>query len=149
MSDILKILKQHPQWVQAQHIARQLQHHNFKAYIVGGAIRDALIHNSKITSQSRRPTTKEVSTSDIDMASNAMPDDVERIFPYAIGVGRAFGIMSIPNSSQPNANHKLSVSPCDGHHARPQWPRQPAGAGGRANQQESHAQACELATLRS
>ena len=158
MSDILKILKQHPQWPQAQHIARQLQHHNFKAYIVGGAIRDALIQSSKITSQSRRPTTKEVSTSDIDMASNAMPDDVEKIFPHAIGIGRAFGIMSIPNTPQVNASHKPSLAPTQ---RRPlatpprRWGRadqqesQAKPARGRANQQESHAQACELATLRS
>ena len=50
----------------------------FEAYFAGGAVRDLLL-GRQIT--------------DIDIATSASPDVIERLFPRTIGVGRAFGVV--------------------------------------------------------
>lgn len=57
-----------------------LQHHGFEAYIVGGAVRDLLI--------GRAPK-------DFDVATNASPEQVLRIFRRAWLIGRRFQIVHV------------------------------------------------------
>lgn len=53
----------------------------YAAYLVGGAVRDVLLG---------------AVTNDFDLATDATPEEVEALFPNAIDVGRAFGVMKIP-----------------------------------------------------
>ena len=55
-----------------------------RGWIVGGTVRDL----------ARGDAPK-----DVDMASAAPPDEIERLFPRAIGVGRAFGTMIVVTPS--------------------------------------------------
>ena len=52
----------------------------FEAYLVGGCVRDFLLS---------RPI------QDFDIATNAKPEEVEKLFPKVVGVGRAFGVMKV------------------------------------------------------
>jgi poly(A) polymerase len=61
-------------------IVRRLQKHGFDAYWVGGCVRDFLLR--------RKP-------GDYDIATNALPAEVERLFKRTIPVGRKFGVMIV------------------------------------------------------
>jgi len=61
-------------------IVRLLQNHGFAAYWVGGCVRDFLL--------GRKP-------GDYDIATNALPAQVEEIFKRTIPVGRKFGVMIV------------------------------------------------------
>ncbi len=64
----------------ARKIASTLRAAGHVAWLVGGAVRDlALEHPVK----------------DVDIATDALPDDVERLFTHTKGVGRAFGTMLV------------------------------------------------------
>ncbi len=56
----------------------------FEAYLVGGCVRDFLLG---------RPI------KDFDVATNATPDQVEKIFPQVIATGRAFGVLRVKNEN--------------------------------------------------
>ncbi|MBU6375774.1 MAG: CCA tRNA nucleotidyltransferase [Bdellovibrionales bacterium] len=56
----------------------------FVGFLVGGCVRDFLLS---------RPT------KDYDIATNALPDELEKIFPNALEVGKAFGVLKIPSSN--------------------------------------------------
>ena len=61
-------------------ICNRLHAAGFEAYIVGGAVRDALLKKA---------------LSDIDLCSNATPDEIEVLFPKAIPTGKAFGTLTL------------------------------------------------------
>ncbi|MFT7541348.1 MAG: tRNA nucleotidyltransferase/poly(A) polymerase, partial [Gammaproteobacteria bacterium] len=60
----------------AQFAARTLQEHGFRAWIVGGGVRDLALG---------------ITPKDIDLATDALPGQVEEIFDRTIPVGKAFG----------------------------------------------------------
>jgi poly(A) polymerase len=62
-------------------IIRTLRDHGHKAYLVGGCVRDLLLE--------REPA-------DYDVATDATPEDVMRIFPETYAVGAQFGVVLIP-----------------------------------------------------
>jgi tRNA nucleotidyltransferase/poly(A) polymerase len=64
----------------AAKIVEQLQHAGFEAFWVGGSVRDFLL--------GREP-------GDYDIATNAVPDEIERLFHKTISVGRKFGVMVV------------------------------------------------------
>jgi poly(A) polymerase len=68
----------------AQHattIVQTLQSKGFTAYFAGGCVRDAL---------------REAPVKDIDIATNATPDEITALFPaQSIGVGKSFGVMLV------------------------------------------------------
>jgi poly(A) polymerase len=64
----------------AMTIVRRLQAVGFSAFWVGGCVRDFLLN--------RYPT-------DFDVATSAMPDQIEALFPRTIPVGRKFGVMVV------------------------------------------------------
>ncbi len=51
-----------------------------EAYLVGGCVRDFILNRE---------------IKDYDIATSASPDEVERLFPRVIGVGKAFGVMKV------------------------------------------------------
>lgn len=61
-------------------IVRRLQTAGFAAYWVGGCVRDFLL--------GREPH-------DYDIATNARPEAVEKLFPHTIAMGRKFGVMVV------------------------------------------------------
>src|SRR5271167_2809316 len=62
-------------------IVRTLRGRGHKAYLVGGCVRDLLL--------GREPA-------DYDVASDATPDEVMRIFPETYAVGAQFGVVLVP-----------------------------------------------------
>jgi poly(A) polymerase len=62
-------------------IIRRLRDKGHTAYLVGGCVRDILL--------GREPA-------DYDVAADATPDEVMRIFPEAYGVGAQFGVVLVP-----------------------------------------------------
>jgi len=62
-------------------VIRTLREHGHQAYLVGGCVRDLLLH--------REPA-------DYDVATDATPRDVMRIFPETYAVGAQFGVVLVP-----------------------------------------------------
>lgn len=67
-------------------VARTLREHGAQAWLVGGAVRDLAL--------GREPK-------DVDLATDALPERVEQVFPHAKGVGRAFGTMLVVHDGVP------------------------------------------------
>jgi len=65
----------------ATEVVRTLRDHGHKAYLVGGCVRDLLL--------GREPA-------DYDVATDATPDEVMRIFPRTWAVGAQFGVVLVP-----------------------------------------------------
>jgi poly(A) polymerase len=65
----------------AENIIRTLRERNYQAYLVGGCVRDLLL--------GRVPT-------DFDVATDATPEEVMRIFPQTFAVGAQFGVVLVP-----------------------------------------------------
>ncbi|MSU57431.1 MAG: CCA tRNA nucleotidyltransferase [Pedosphaera sp.] len=66
-------------------IVRRLQAAGFAAYWVGGCVRDFLL--------GREP-------GDYDIATDAVPEQIEKLFPHTIAVGRKFGVMVVVEAKQ-------------------------------------------------
>lgn len=61
-------------------IAEKLQDNGYKAYLVGGSIRDLLLGKTP---------------GDFDIATNAYPENIQTIFPKSIAVGASFGTIVV------------------------------------------------------
>jgi poly(A) polymerase len=87
----------------AADICRKLQASGFKAYLVGGCVRDLLLN--------REPE-------DYDVATDAHPARVQELFPSSADVGARFGvILVVANSSQVEvATFRSDVGYSDGRH---------------------------------
>ena len=64
----------------AAKVVRRLTRHGYEAYLVGGCVRDLLV--------GRRPK-------DFDVATNALPDDVRRLFKNSRIIGRRFRLAHV------------------------------------------------------
>jgi len=79
-------------------IVRTLRERGHKAYLVGGCVRDLLL--------SREPA-------DYDVATDATPDEVMRIFPDTYAVGAQFGVVLVPLPERDVASNVCTeTSPC-------------------------------------
>lgn len=67
-------------FTKAEKIIRKLQQERYEAFIVGGVVRDRLLGKS---------------LGDIDIATSALPEDVQRIFPKTIPVGVEHGTVIV------------------------------------------------------
>ena len=61
-------------------VARRLREAGFRALFAGGCVRDRLLG---------------LEPADHDVATDATPEEIRRVFPRAIGVGEAFGVMLV------------------------------------------------------
>src|SRR5216683_154923 len=77
-------------------IVRTLRDGGHQAYLVGGCVRDLVL--------GREPA-------DYDVATNATPDEVMRIFPETYAVGAQFGVVLVP---VPKAEQKSVIPSVDG-----------------------------------
>src|SRR5687768_3977877 len=70
----------HPDWPAVFTIIKTLQDNGFEALLAGGAVRDALMG---------------LTPGDLDVATKAEPDQVEKLFPQTVAVGKAFGVIRV------------------------------------------------------
>lgn len=69
-----------PLFLEASYVLEKIENEGFKAYFVGGCVRDHCLN---------RPI------KDIDIASSATPEDIQRIFPKTIPVGIEHGTVIV------------------------------------------------------
>ncbi len=79
-------MKQH-----ATNIVRELRQRGFQAYFAGGCVRDMLLG---------------VEAVDYDVATDATPQQVMRIFPDTYAVGAQFGVVLVPLKPPANSPPK-------------------------------------------
>lgn len=65
---------------QAEKVVKKIQNAGFKAFFAGGCVRDMLLN---------RPY------HDIDIATEATPDQVEQLFPKTLAIGKKFGVIVV------------------------------------------------------
>lgn len=92
----------------ATQVVARLLEAGFTAYFVGGCVRDLLLS---------------LEAKDYDIATDAHPEDIQRIFPEARGVGQRFGVSLVPVSER---QIEVAAFREDGpyyDHRRPAWVR--------------------------
>ena len=80
MNPIRQLLHSHPHWGAVQAIYHRLFAHGYKAFLAGGCVRDALLG---------------IPANDLDIATDATPDQIEQIFTKTVAVGKSFGVMRV------------------------------------------------------
>jgi tRNA nucleotidyltransferase/poly(A) polymerase len=80
MKSVEEILKKHPEWPAVSTIFHTLHPKGHLAYLAGGCVRDALLG---------------ISANDLDIATNATPEQIEKYFPKVVNVGKSFGVMRV------------------------------------------------------
>lgn len=63
-----------------KYIIKKIEEYNFKAYLVGGAVRNLILG---------------LEVFDYDITTNALPDDIENIFPKTIPTGKKYGTITV------------------------------------------------------
>lgn len=74
-------------WNSGAEVVERLRAAGHQAWLVGGCVRDRLLD---------RPL------KDADVATSAEPDEVERLFPRTVAVGKAFGVIKVLPSGRPD-----------------------------------------------
>ncbi len=87
----------------ARRVVETLQRHGHEAFFAGGCVRDELM--------GRTPK-------DYDVATSAIPDEVERLFPRTIAIGKAFGVIAVINEKETVevATFRKDTGTLDGRH---------------------------------
>lgn len=87
----------------ANRTCRTLRENGHQAYLVGGCVRDLLL--------GREPA-------DFDVATDATPEQVQRLFPRSLAVGAQFGVVVVTNESAhvEVATFRSDVGYSDGRH---------------------------------
>ncbi|MGI6385508.1 MAG: CCA tRNA nucleotidyltransferase [bacterium] len=67
-------------------VCHALHDGGYQSYVVGGALRDILLNQP---------------AKDFDVATDALPDEVERLFRRAVPTGKAFGTITVISQGQP------------------------------------------------
>lgn len=77
------IFTSHSDWPEVEEILKKIQSQGFKAVLVGGCVRDALIEG------------KRALPSDLDIATDATPEDIQGLFDRVEMVGKSFGVCMV------------------------------------------------------
>lgn len=80
MANLQDILESHPHWQAVEDIYHTLGAHGYKAFLAGGCVRDALLR---------------LVANDLDVATDATPEEIEKIFEKTVAVGKSFGVMRV------------------------------------------------------
>lgn len=80
VSLILEGLRQHPEGEIVEWLAQQLISSGYECCLVGGSVRDFLL---------------KLVPHDLDLVTNATPEQIELLFPDALPVGKQFGVMRL------------------------------------------------------
>lgn len=79
----------------AQKVARMLQKEGYKCYLVGGALRDVVLG---------------IEPDDYDLATDAKPEAMLKIFPKAVSTGARFGMVSALVNGNDGEIHDVQVT---------------------------------------
>lgn len=71
-------------------VVRTLQANGFQAYFAGGCVRDRLLSEAKSAFRGMKRQPK-----DYDVATNARPSQVIKLFPKTLAIGKAFGVVMV------------------------------------------------------
>lgn len=74
------------QWQAAKEVIKKIEHAGFEAFIVGGAVRDYYLKKEN---------------NDVDIATSAMPEEIQTIFSQTIDVGIAHGTVIVLDCGEP------------------------------------------------
>lgn len=90
-------------------IAEALQHAGFEAYLVGGSLRDVLLGKSP---------------EDYDIATNAYPEEVIKIFPKSVPTGAKFGTITVIGEDASGERYDVEVTTyrSEADYAGGRWP---------------------------
>jgi len=77
---IQKLLQQHPHWPIVEKIAGELMQRGHRVVLAGGCVRDALLG---------------VLAQDLDIATDATPEQVETYFERVLFIGKSFGVCRV------------------------------------------------------
>lgn len=80
MATVQSILESHPHWPAVEVIYHTLGARGYKAFLAGGCVRDALLG---------------LAAHDLDLATDASPEEIEKIFEKTVAVGKSFGVMRV------------------------------------------------------
>ncbi|WP_054968086.1 CCA tRNA nucleotidyltransferase [Alicyclobacillus ferrooxydans] len=85
------------------HVLSTLEEHGFEAFLVGGCVRDALLGTP---------------VHDYDVATNARPEQVIRLFPHSVPSGLAHGTVTVLLEHQPVevTTYRTEAAYSDGRH---------------------------------
>ena len=67
-------------------VVSRLRDHGFQAFLVGGCVRDMV---------------RGIEPSDYDVATSALPDDIERLFRHVVPTGKQHGTMTVLTAGRP------------------------------------------------
>lgn len=84
-------MQKHPQWNHVVDICSRLQAQGFEAVLAGGCVRDAL---------------RGELAQDLDIATSATPEQVEKIFEKVVMVGKSFGVCRIVNATSEGSDQE-------------------------------------------
>lgn len=90
-------------------VAETLQKHNFEAFLVGGSVRDLLLNTVP---------------RDFDVATNAYPDQIQKIFNKSIAVGAQFGTITAVVQDEKGESFDVEITTyrSDGDYTSGRWP---------------------------
>ncbi|MCS7318037.1 MAG: HD domain-containing protein [Candidatus Dojkabacteria bacterium] len=90
-------------------IAKKLKENNFEAYLVGGSVRDILLEREPL---------------DFDVATNAYPDEIVKIFPKSVPTGAKFGTITVvvPDENGENFNVEVTTYRSEADYFGARWP---------------------------
>lgn len=98
----------HPVLLQALYIINQLQEAGHAAYFVGGAVRDVLLERS---------------IQDVDIATNALPEETLKLFPKAFATGLQHGTVTVVHE---HINYEVTTFRVEDHYINYRKPEQVA-----------------------
>ena len=102
-----------------QFILHHLQSHGYEAYIVGGCVRDMILHTLESQGNAKSDVKSQNLPSDYDIATSALPSEVARLFPRTIPTGLKHGTISIMYD---NIMYKVSTFRIEGTYSNKRAP---------------------------
>ena len=67
----------------ALHLLETLHKAGFEAYLAGGCVRDMLLQKT---------------AKDYDIVTNALPEQIEELFPHTVSIGKHFGVTLVTHN---------------------------------------------------
>ncbi len=77
----MNIYESHHHYKEVLEVCKKLTSSGFIAWFAGGCVRDAILG---------------VQAKDFDIATNATPEEIQKIFPNSLDIGKQFGIIMVP-----------------------------------------------------
>lgn len=93
----------------AKRVADVLIENGFESYLVGGSVRDLMLH--------RVPA-------DFDIATNCLPDKIQELFPKSVSTGARFGTITVVMEDEFGENHNVEVTTyrSESEYYKGRWP---------------------------